>query len=76
MYYTYYTELHNTTVNTELEVVVAYFMILLLYVRRDFGNNQNPKTLHMGIQTYRHTRKPSTRDRPQIPDAIYLSEKY
>jgi len=65
-----------TTVNAELEVVVAYFRILLLYVRRNSGNNKNPKTLHMGIQTYRHTRKPSTRDRPQIPGATYLSENY
>jgi len=76
MYYTYYTDLHSTAVNAELEVVVAYFRILLLYVRRDFGNNKNPKTLHMGIQTYTHTRKPSTQERPQIPGAIYLSKKY
>ena len=53
-----------------MEVVVVYFRIIILYVRRDFGNNKNPKTLHTGTHTYRHTKKPSTREIPQIPGAI------
>lgn len=75
MNYTYYTELHNTTVNAELEVVVAYFRILLLYVWKDSGNNKNPKTLTMGIQTYRKNQETINRQTDHKHQLPYIAQK-
>jgi hypothetical protein len=69
MNYTYYTELHNTTVNSELLVVRPISGFYFFTSERILVITKT-LTLHMGIQTERQTRKPS-RDRPQIPAARY-----